>query len=786
MRRILSLLLLLMGAVGIVWGIGQVTFLAPAATLTAAVPSGVGQAPVTLITQAVRDTTGNGAKLSIRAEGEFLSVVGRQDDVDAWIGDSAANVISGVDTDSHVLKVEQRPGQESSPNPAGSDLWVSEEKHQGAWDGATWTAPADGDWTLMLATDGTSAAPMDISMTWDNPQATTASKWSRAILPLVAGIFLIALAVAIYFGGKKNKRRGGSDRDPAAPRTGQLRQVTVADPAAAAPSMIDARNRELGQDPAWDETQIGGFTAVPPSEAGASDEPAAPLTRRQMRDMERRGIHTGQLAQVPSADEPGDGGGPGLGAGVGAGANLGTAASEDRTATHPVVADGDDATSAEKEESVQTDSKDDSDTPDDDQPGGSSGPKPWQRPGSPVEGTSGNQSAPKPWQRPGNPAGTDPAENTAAPQGKPNPLQRRLRVVGGAVLATVALTLPGTPAWAETASPSPSESVTAPASSGAASSSPAGSASPSGSASESAAPTGEPVVVDAQLQRILTSVSAAAKEGDEAKDAKLLESRFTGKALELRKGYYDALKKKAKFADNAVPPISASPIRAAAVTTTKDWPRLMMVLTQGEGQTYPVAITLEQENARSNYKVLEAVPMVPEATFPGAAVGSSGVTTETATAGRLVATPAETLDGFADWLKDEKSSWAGKFENNVFVTQWRAKTAESRKELESDKQKGSFDMDFSVDSDATRVLTTPKGGSLVSGYITQTTTASAQKDGKITLPSPAKEFAGTGSTDKKVVTTYRMPVFFHIPAAGSGEKISLVGNSYMIESVELR
>lgn len=825
-----------MGAAGIVWGIGQVTFLAPAATLTAAVPSGVGQAPVTLITQAVRDTTGNGAKLTIRAKGDFVSVVGRQDDVDAWVGDSAANVVTGVDTSSHVLQVDQREGQDTSPNPAGSDLWVSEEKHSGDWDGATWTAPAEGDWTLMLATDGTSAAPMDISMSWDNPLATTASKWSRAILPLVAGIFLIALAAAIFFGGK-NKRKRGSGRGESAPRTGPLRQVTVADPAAAAPSMIEARNRELGQDPAWDETQIGGLSAIPASEAGASDEPAAPLTRRQLRDMERRGIHTGQLPQLAPEDSA---------APVGAG---------DETALHPKLDAADatgasataDAPKAEPSAAAETsgdrptaaaaaagaDSEDDEDPKDsgssdsdssdselsdddsndsapsdDDQSGTPSGPKPWQRPAGPA---AGNSSGPQPWKRPEGPSTNDSsggttsmstssdsaADSASAATGRTQGARRRLRVLGGAVLATVALAMPGTPAWAETASPNPSESVTAPAGSSPAESSPAGSSpadsapassgsASSDAASSSTAPVGDPVVVDTQLQRILKSVSTTTKEGDKAQDAKLLESRFTGKALELRKGYYEATQKKVKFADNTVPTIEAGQLRAAAVTTTKEWPRVMMVLTQGEGQTYPVAVTLEQETARSNYKVLEAVPMVPDATFPGSAVGSQGVTTETPNASGLVATPTEALAGFSDWLKNEKSPWAEKFDKNVFVTQWRAKTAESRKALESDKQKGSFDMDFSVDADATRVLTTPKGGTLVSGYITQTTTAAAQKDGEITLPSPAKEFAGTDKTKKKVVTTYRMPVVFHIPAAGSGEKISLVANSYMIESVELR
>lgn len=134
MRRTVPVLLLIIGAVGILIGIGQLTFMAPAKNLSASVPQGTHAAPLTLITQKVRDAASDGATLTVHADGQFRAVVGRASDVDAWVGDAAANVISDVDEDAGTFKVHNRAGQDKAPDPAGSDLWVTDQKHSGTWD----------------------------------------------------------------------------------------------------------------------------------------------------------------------------------------------------------------------------------------------------------------------------------------------------------------------------------------------------------------------------------------------------------------------------------------------------------------------------------------------------------------------------------------------------------------------------------------------------------------------------------------------------------------------------
>lgn len=792
MRRTVPVLLLIIGALAIVMGIGQLTFLAPAATSSAAVPQGVTPAPLTLITQPVRDAAGEGATLTVHADGEFRAVLGRSSDVDAWVGDAAANVVDGVDEDNEQFDVTHRAGQDKSPDPAGSDLWVTDQSHSGTWDvtwdatqsadgASSWTVPADGDWTLMLATDGTKAAPLDLTMSWDNPDATGSAKFSRAIWWFIGGVVVIAAGLALWFGGN---RTAGRRREEAA---------------ATSPRRAARFAAETGQLPA-----LPDMVPPPGAEDTADDVMAQPIRTRDdaaiqaqsVREAERRaddeaaGLSDDTIVQrsVSAADAPFDReedsvetAGPDGATGRAPGAGwLGDAEGLKQTESseqpeplqqpgaslqpepmgeaepvdHSLRADAEDHEDeadddTTRHDTTSHDTKDDDTTGDDDD----------QLPGGPADGDEGF--------RPGRRGGA--------------PGRRGLRA-GAVALTAAALMLPAGPALAASATPSGDASSSAGASSGTDASS-GGDDTASGTATGQPTPT--PVLVDVQLQRIMKQVSAATTAGDKAKDASKLGDRFSGAALQLRKDYYAAAKKKVDLDSSAVPSIAPEPLRATAVTTTQEWPRVVMVLSQGEGQTYPVAVTMEQESPRSNYSVLQAVEMVPEAKFPGVALGAPEVTTQPSDQAGLVNTPAKVVDGFADWLKNSKSSWASKFEPNTFVTDWRKQMQAQTKQVQSDDQKGHVQSSFSVDSSSLRVLSAPQGGSYVSADLTQTTVVSAEKGGTVALSGLAKQFTGKSSTDKQVVTTYRMPVFFYVPASGEG-KISLVARGYLPTDVRLK
>jgi hypothetical protein len=197
--------LVLLGLLTLLAGIGQKTIWAPSATFTASAAADTAEAPLTVIDGKLRTLHGGTVKIEIEGDGNFLLAAGRPDDVDAWVGQAAHNTVTGVSEDEKSLQIEHAEGDATVPNPAGSDLWVSSENASGELE-YSWTPPADGEWSLLLASDGTKAAPSSISMTFPND---TSTPWAVPLMVLGGLLILAGIALAIL----SARKRGGEGRD---------------------------------------------------------------------------------------------------------------------------------------------------------------------------------------------------------------------------------------------------------------------------------------------------------------------------------------------------------------------------------------------------------------------------------------------------------------------------------------------------------------------------------------------------------------------------------------------
>ncbi len=199
--------LVLLGLLTLLAGIGQKTVWAPPETVTAAAPEGGTAAPLTVIDEKLRTLHGGTVKITVKGEGSFMLAAGRPDDVDAWVGKTAHNTVTGVSEDGKALQLDHADGEAKAPSPAGSDLWVTTETANGELN-YSWTPPADGDWSLLLASDGTKPAPSSISMTFPND---TSTPWAIPLMVL-GGLLILAGAALLAL---KPKRGTTDDGGPA-------------------------------------------------------------------------------------------------------------------------------------------------------------------------------------------------------------------------------------------------------------------------------------------------------------------------------------------------------------------------------------------------------------------------------------------------------------------------------------------------------------------------------------------------------------------------------------------
>lgn len=196
--------LLLLGLLTLLVGIGQKTIWAPAETVTASAPADAETAPLTIFDQKLRTLHGGTAKINIKGEGAFLLAVGRPDDVAAWVGNTAHNTVTGVSEDRKSLQIERTEGEPTAPSPAGSDLWASTENASGELN-YTWTPPADGDWSLLLANDGTQPAPSAVSITLPND---TATPWAIPLM-VIGGLLMLAGLLMLLATGSGDRGSSG-------------------------------------------------------------------------------------------------------------------------------------------------------------------------------------------------------------------------------------------------------------------------------------------------------------------------------------------------------------------------------------------------------------------------------------------------------------------------------------------------------------------------------------------------------------------------------------------------
>jgi hypothetical protein len=161
------------GLAGLIYGVLLATALAPP-TQTIGRVSGVSGVPVLDTATGVLDLDGPQVEVQATAAsgGPVFLGIARADDVTAYLADASRAEITRVADDGRLTTV--RAGEQASlPNPADADIWVMSILGTGT---ASLVWPDSvGPWRLVVAGDGTTGAPQQVSLVWSRAHRSTSA-----------------------------------------------------------------------------------------------------------------------------------------------------------------------------------------------------------------------------------------------------------------------------------------------------------------------------------------------------------------------------------------------------------------------------------------------------------------------------------------------------------------------------------------------------------------------------------------------------------------------------------
>jgi len=301
------------------------------------------------------------------------------------------------------------------------------------------------------------------------------------------------------------------------------------------------------------------------------------------------------------------------------------------------------------------------------------------------------------------------------------------------------------------------------------------------SASPTAVPEGAevppPAATVRQIQRIVADISATTAKADADKDATLLGTRFEGAALELRLANYAITK--ADSAQPALAAIPAGPVKVSLPQQTDTWPRTVFAVIQDDKDSTipPVALFLEQEDPRSNYKVAYAVTLEPSAVLPKVAPAALGTSRLQEDSPVLRLSPDELALGYADILEKDVDSDAyldfetegDSLRSSVGVTY----KATVKAGLPST---ATVTFGHALGAADPIAFATNDAGAIIAVNLNEITTVTPVEAGAAVNPSgQVKALSGLAISTKGVVATYGDQLLFYVPPSNSDAKIVLLG-----------
>lgn len=290
-----------------------------------------------------------------------------------------------------------------------------------------------------------------------------------------------------------------------------------------------------------------------------------------------------------------------------------------------------------------------------------------------------------------------------------------------------------------------------------------------------------PVLIESQIQKIVSNVAMWAKKADGATDKSMLLTRFEGPAQQMRTTYYYLMSKSTK--NEALPPIEER-ITWSLPASSTIWPRSLMVVTDAKDSNLPQMLIMSQSTPRSQYKVSFVISLVPGAALPPVAAADAGAIPVASDSAYLKVVPRELPPTYGDVIdKGTLSQYYELFdlENDKYYADVSALEQAQVQKLTKAKIK----FRHYLGSSKVLSLSTASGGALVAVYMKDDYTIKPIKTGSgVTVSGNEKILLGSAGSVKGVRSTYGNMMIFYVPPLSADEKSTLLGVTQGLLSVK--
>jgi hypothetical protein len=217
-RFVFAVITLVVAALLVLLGLAQRTVFAPPDTVTSSVTTTSG-APLTVISaKALKGYPGR-ESISISGGSDAFAAYGRSTDIKGWVGDASYNSVSFDSGDQKLVSKTVTGSETKVPDPRDSDLWYQQYTGKSL----DFSLDAPDDISLIVASNGTDAAPSKISVTWPLSTATplVGPLVTAGLVVFLIGILLFIWAIAHHRRTRGPRRTSGTGKRPT--RRGSIR-----------------------------------------------------------------------------------------------------------------------------------------------------------------------------------------------------------------------------------------------------------------------------------------------------------------------------------------------------------------------------------------------------------------------------------------------------------------------------------------------------------------------------------------------------------------------------------